>query len=295
MLLVITSSSFMEFYCNASVASLGSGVRLPYAYYCPPASSALVVGADGGAAVGASAGGGAAQRLHMILGHGLGAKNPANTGYMDDKWIALVAEQAYASGLQPVVYTARGHKGSQGWEDSAESDPDQFTWNRLSQDMMDLATQELALERVVVGGSSMGSATALLCVMNNPPELFLGLIMVRPPTAWETRKARRKFLLSSANKCQESSPEGDASHWVLRGAANGDLPSTTDDKVDETYGRVTCPTLILAVRNDDAHPLATAEALHAVLPHSILHIAEDLGDASEKWPAVIREFSSSLV
>lgn len=292
----------MEAYCNASIASLGSGVRLPYAFYCPPtavvaaaAPNECLVGADGGAAVTVGAGKGMTNtKLHMILGHGLGAKNPANTGYMDDKWIGLVAEQAHTSGLQPVVYTARGHKGAQGWQDSAESDSDQFTWNRLSQDMMDLATQELALEKVVVGGSSMGSATALLCVMKNPPELFRGLIMVRPPTAWETRKARRKFLLSSANKCQQASPEGDASHWVLRGAADGDLPFTTDDKVHETYGRVTCPTLILAVRNDDAHPLATAEALHAVLPQSILHVAEDLGDAKVKWPAIIREFLLSL-
>ena len=287
-----------EVYANNSVAVL-AGISLPYAYYyySVPSSSATTVwntvGADGTTSGDDIAGESAERPLHIILGHGLGAKNPASTGYMDDKWITLVAEHAHASGLQPVVYTARGHKDSYGWQDAAESDLDQFTWRRLSDDMFSLSTLHLGLNRFVVGGSSMGSATALFCVMRNPSENFKGLIMVRPPTAWETRRARRKFLLSSAKKCQQANPEGDASHWVLRGAADADLPSVTEN-THETYAKVTCPTLILAVRHDEAHPVETAEALHAVLPQSVLHIAEDLNEAWDKWPAVIREFTSGL-
>ena len=248
----------------------------------------------------------------IVLNHGLGAKDPATKGHKDDEWLRLVAENALQSGLAPVLYTARGHKGSSGWEASAAAgDLQQFTWDRLSGDMFSLARNHLALGPpsslpFVVGGSSMGSATALYCVVNNPPQHFRGLVLIRPPTAWETRRARKRFLQGSATKCQQRNAErGDhdsLSHLVLLGAAEADLPcphrssSRTDgaeaeaEAEAEAYSRVKCPTLILAVEGDDAHPLETATTLNSLIADSELHVAKDLTDACQLWPSVIREW-----
>lgn len=264
--------------CHVADLSHTTGVFLPYTYLpvANPSSSAL----------------------RLILGHGLGAKNPAATGYDNDQWIKLVGENAIVSGLLPIIYTARGHKGSEGWQESAlQGDLDQFTWNRLSLDMFSLARDYFRLDSFVVGGSSMGSATALFCVMNNPPHHFKGLVLIRPPTAWETRKARKKFLISSARKCQQRNEEAglvdDTAHLVLEGAANADLPRTNGD-LSMTYDKILCPTLILAVRNDDAHPLETATQLHAVIAGSEMHVADSLDQARANWPALIQAFTAQL-
>jgi len=239
--------------------------------------------------------------LRVILNHGLGAKDPATKGYEDDDWIRLVGENASASGLVPVLYTARGHKGSSGWEvQAAEGHLSQFTWDHLSHDMVAVAREHLKLDSFVVGGSSMGSATALYAVINyhSVAECFIrGLILIRPPTAWETRKARRKFLQGSAKKCHQryldKGVNDSLAHLVLLGAADADLPSKTEG-VEETYGRIRCPTLILAIENDDAHPLETATALHSLIRGSVLHIARDFTQACQDWPLVVQQFTASL-
>ena len=242
------------------------------------------------------------ESLRIILNHGLGARDPSNTGHGSDNWIRLIGESALESGLAPVLYTARGHKGSSGWEASAVAgDLEQFTWERLGGDMFSLAREHLGLDSFVVGGSSMGSATALYCVMNNPEQFFRGLILIRPPTAWETRRARKKVLQSSAKKChqrnveqsEEKGGECSVSHLVLLGTSESDLPSPTDS-VDTTYGRVRCPTLILAIEGDETHPLETATTLNALIAGSVLHVAKDFQEASASWPKIVREFTAAL-
>ena len=75
---------------------------------------------------------------------------------------------------------------------------------------------------------------------------------------------------------------------VFRGASQTDLPEQT------AMRSLSMPTLILAWSDDPAHPLATASALHGLLPDSRLVVAERYADL-ERWPEEIRQFAASLV
>ena len=109
--------------------------------------------------------------------------------------------------------------------------------------------------------------------------------MLRPPTAWESRKERSKYIASSAKKCQESHPT-EKHHFVLRGAGLTDLPPI-DDPV---YSQITCPVLILTIEGDDTHPLSTALQLEKLLSNSVLSVAPSDEEAAAHWPTLIRDF-----
>ena len=96
--------------------------------------------------------------------------------------------------------------------------------------------------------SLLGSATALFSAIKHP-ERVRALIMVRPPTAWESRLARRPNLLNSAARLDQSG----SYHLVLRGAAYSDLPHLERDV--DLYKKITCPVLILTIKGDGAHPV----------------------------------------
>lgn len=85
--------------------------------------------------------------------------------------------------------------------------------------------------------------------------------------------------------------QGEKYHLVLRGTSFSDLPDINDLEI---YNKITCPVLILSIIGDKTHPVTTAEALHTILPNSVLHIAEDRESAVENFPLFIRDFLSSL-
>lgn len=63
----------------------------------------------------------------LIIGHGLGASNPKSKSHTNDEWIKVLFTPATQSNKSYITYTARGHGGSTGWQDTAESNPEQFT------------------------------------------------------------------------------------------------------------------------------------------------------------------------
>ena len=69
---------------------------------------------------------------------------------------------------------------------------------------------------------------------------------------------------------------------LFRGAALSDLPPR------EALAGIDVPTTILAWIDDPAHPLSTAESLHALLPKSTLTVAHTPADV-ETWPTVLSE------
>lgn len=227
----------------------------------------------------------ASGRPNLILLHGLGAKNPKLKDHTTDEWTRLVAHAAFPHVASVTFFASRGHRGTTGWESTAESDIEQFTWDRLSRDMLQVGDAVTKTGKVVMGGSSMGSATSLYAALHHP-ERVAGLVLVRPPTAWEERKARRMHLLSSAKKCQEMNDHDEKYHFVLRGTANSDFPPIGD----VAFSSVLCPVLILAVENDDSHPLSTATQLHASLVNSELVVSANLQAASQEWPDRIARF-----
>ena len=216
----------------------------------------------------------------LVLAHGLGSANPQSKSHLDDEWLGLVegSSAIHRRVRYLSTYTARGHGKSSGWEETAESDPWQFTWRDLAQDMIavyeyiefnllprgpnhiDSTTMK---NKVILGGSSMGAATALYACIEQP-DVVAALILIRPPTAWKERAARRKYLNASALRLRERSAESSKYHFVLSGAMLSDLPMITESKPSSTspgagallqepphgsdlYDKITCPVLILTI------------------------------------------------
>jgi len=125
------------------------------------------------------------------------------------------------------------------------------------------------------------------------------MLLVLPPTAWETRDETE--YASAADMVEAQGVAAYVEEWnskpvpeilepikeiysftpavpedlfpsALRGASQSDLPPKA------TVHAITAPTLILAWTTDDGHPLSTAEALHELLPESELLVANELAD-----------------
>jgi pimeloyl-ACP methyl ester carboxylesterase len=219
----------------------------------------------------------------LVLAHGLGAKDPKEKDH-SDKWLQM-ARRNFDSHPQVgyIAYTARGHGCSRGWEDTAESDYLQFTWHRLADDMIGIA-DNYSIPSFIACGSSMGSATSLFAAMYHP-ERVKAVIMIRPPTAWDVRRARKSHLLKSANRLHKEFPAG-VHHLVLMGAAESDLPPLDS----ELYDNVSCPVLILTYEGDDAHPVSTATALAERIKHAEIYIEDNVKTAQDTWADVISSF-----
>ena len=221
---------------------------------------------------------------HLLVAHGLGSDDPSKKTHASDTATTIV-KQALASlaGTRTAVfYTARGHGASSGWEHLGV---DQFQWAKLAEDMRTVADAVHGSDEPVVAiGNSMGAATALYFAMGHPTRCK-ALILIRPPTAWETRTERSHVLVEKAGKLQDAQP-GSHGHLVVHGASKCNLPP----KNDRAYRAVRCPVLVLGHGRDAAHPLSTATALADLLPQATLITATDVEDAMAEWPSVVADF-----
>ena len=213
-------------------------------------------------------------------------------------------------GMRVIRYDARGHGDSPG-----TTDPADYTWPVLADDLLALM-DGLGLARGAVGGASMGCATALYATVAAPDRIDR-LVLVIPPTAWETRAAQREVYLAAAQLVEDRGPaamaeqmrrqppvgafgadgerrrdeglaryaelDGTLLATILRGAAASDLPP-----VDELR-RIRQPALVLAWSGDGGHPTSTAERLAEVLPAAELHVADDLATIA-RWPDLVSDF-----
>lgn len=226
----------------------------------------------------------------IVIGHGLGAKNPKTKDLSSDTWTPLITLGAINADLlgTQIYYTARGHYGTEGWQNTAESNPRQFSWDGLSRDMHGVIDY-YQFPQAIVGGSSMGSATSLFAAINYP-ERIKAVIMIRPPTVWKEREERRQNLLSSAKKCHERNGIDDQFYLTLIGATKADFPSLEDPSFD----RIKVPVLIFAIEGDESHPISTAKALHGRIPTSELHIFASDKEAIQSIPSIISLFLKNL-
>jgi pimeloyl-ACP methyl ester carboxylesterase len=212
-----------------------------------------------------------------------------------------------------VRYDARGHGGCEcaHFEDRA------YRWSALVDDMLRAPGPEGPF---VAGGASMGAATALYAAVRAPRRVQ-GLVLVTPPSAWESRPAQAQAYEAAARLVErrgipgyvkalqtvgqprilaEELPEA-RTIWlrhvrrmdekvmpsILRGAASSDLPSRQE------IHRVVVPTLILAWAGDAAHPVSTAETLAELMVMSELHVATDLAGV-RRWPELVRDFLAGI-
>lgn len=221
----------------------------------------------------------------LVWGHGLSGSRA------HDDALGLIDFTRLGS-WRVLRYEARGH-GSSG----LTGDPQDYSWESLAADQLVLADR-LGIGSYVAGGASMGCGTALHAAVQ-APDRVKGLLLVVPPTAWETRQAQtavwsqlaagveahgvdafvdgvldlespdpfvgRSEWADSMNVQREMSSEQLAT--VLRGAGTADLPDR------EAIGSLGQPTLILAWTGDAGHPETTAEQLAELLPAAELHLA----------------------
>jgi pimeloyl-ACP methyl ester carboxylesterase len=166
----------------------------------------------------------------------------------------------------------------------------------------------------------MGAATALYAAVRAPRRVQ-GLVLVTPPSAWESRSAQAEayradaelvehggipgYLKALQTGCQprilaEELPEARTIQLrhlrqmdekvvpcILRGAASSDLPTRAE------IHDVVVPTLILGWTGDPAHPVSTAETLAELIVMSELHVADDLAGV-RRWPELVRNFLAGI-
>jgi pimeloyl-ACP methyl ester carboxylesterase len=171
----------------------------------------------------------------------------------------------------------------------------------------------------IVGGISMGAAIALHLAVHQP-HLVKALVLARP--AWVTDKtpenvkpnlevgellakhdpktARDIFLDSATAKhLSQHAPDNLAS---LTGFFTREPIATTSallrhivsDGPGVTPGdvrKIAVPTLIIATQQDAIHPMATAEALHHLIPHARLAVLTSKGENKQKY---VTEFRATL-
>jgi pimeloyl-ACP methyl ester carboxylesterase len=214
---------------------------------------------------------------------------------------------------QVIRFDARGH----GRSDSS-GEPEDFRWDNLARSMWQVA-DSYTDDKVVLGGASMGCATALHAACQRPDQVA-GLVLVIPPTAWEWReKMKRNYsVLANIMKCTRGlplrllgllrikrndkdfqkdmlailtrhlarvKPEGVVG--AMRGASLSDFPPRED------LAKLDMPVLILAWPDDATHPLAVAEELHNTLPNKQLDVMRTV-DGAFQWPQLVRKFITSL-
>jgi pimeloyl-ACP methyl ester carboxylesterase len=192
-----------------------------------------------------------------------------------------------------------------------------YTWPALTDELFSVA-DALNYNRVIFGGLSMGAGTILHAVVRFP-ERAKALILVTPPPAWEMREEVRKVYKKIASRTnQHSIPEilkriiqrnqdppeffeqnypgtrqrlleyrlsFDPQYYsqiYLDGAAS-DFPSR------EQIALIDVPTLIVALPNDENHPLEMARELNTLIKGSELVVISDYEDY-QKLQIKVRRF-----
>ena len=224
-----------------------------------------------------------------IFGHGL-------MGSLEQVTPAGRELDAVLKRVRLLTYDARGHGQSGGPEDAAD-----YTWENMGRDMssmIDLAGEEQA----IIGGASMGAATALWVAIEQPEKVKALVILMPPPLGHEPmREPSEKQeiavldLISAAvqnfgiEKTVEiartfpgfaATPEeaDERARWLLSQnpltllyAIRGLVASAFHDP--EAYRRINVPTIVIAHEGDGLHPSRAARLLAEMIPECTLKIA----------------------
>ena len=231
----------------------------------------------------------AGQGRPVVYAHGLSSSRVNEPLYTLNDWSPIVA-----SGRRLIRYDARGHGESTGRPQYTD-----YIWSHLAGDLLAVLDRVAGPDPVDAMGASMGCGTLLYAALERP-ERFGRLVLVIPPTAWETRVALAEANRTVADLAESRGldfvlevikdmppppvhadsptplppptiPERLYPH-VMRGSAASDLPDHEDLRT------LTHPTLILTWAGDLGHPVSTAEALRKLMPNSRLHISPDRED-----------------
>jgi len=181
-----------------------------------------------------------------------------------------------------------------------------YQWDSMTDQLAEVIEAN-QLESVILGGTSMGSVTALHYAVNFPDKVK-ALILATPPPAWEKRAAVKAVYRKIASKAgqdiipdflkrlisiTQDPPDFYEQHHpgtrqklmeyrlsfdpryysqIYNGGAASDLPSR------EQIAGINIPTLIAANMNDENHPLDIAQELNKLIPNSQFEIISDYND-----------------
>jgi pimeloyl-ACP methyl ester carboxylesterase len=190
-------------------------------------------------------------------------------------------------------------------------------WDALADELLALA-DALEIDRFFAGGISMGAAITLHAALR-APQRIRGLVLLAPPTAWETRPEAQesyralaaldgprmvaaqvasdlerdfagaaipealRFMVEQIAQCDAT-----ALGRVLRAAAESDLPAK------QALASLGVPTLLLPWVGDAGHPMSTAEALQETLPEAQTVVLDGVSD-TEKLVTALRAFLRSAL
>lgn len=263
------------------------------------------IDAESGRALAVSVGDG--RGVPFVWGHALQCSMRADEASGVFDWSAL------APAARVIRYDARAHG-----ESCSERDPRGCAWESLARDMWRVA-DDCGAARPVLGGASMGCATAVWAAMQQPRRVA-GLVLIIPPTAWELRPRQVRSYLMMARLVSiagrlpfraasailgervSGSPLQAIAREVIRGLATRDPRNVeaafrgaalSDLPPIEHCARLRMPTLILAWRNDPAHPVSVATRLAEVMPNARLEVAEDDIEV-RRWPESVKNFITSV-
>jgi 3-oxoadipate enol-lactonase len=227
----------------------------------------------------------------VVFGHGL----MGNIEQIDDNAGPL---SRLLERVRVLVYDARGHGQSGGPEDESG-----YTWETLGCDMSALI--EFAREdSAIIGGASMGAATALWVAIERPVRVRALALMIPPPLGprelWgdaERQAIQTLDLIGAAvqnfgvEKTVElaqnfpgfaTTPDEaqQRAQWLLgqnpltlRYAIRGLVAAPGHDP--EAYRGIKVPTLVLAHEGDGLHPVRSAQLLKDAIADCRLVVAPD--------------------
>ena len=229
----------------------------------------------------------------VVFGHGL-------MGSIEqiDENAPLLAE--LLEHVRLLTYDARGHGKSDGPEDASG-----YTWETLGRDMSAMITFA-GEEQAIIGGASMGAATALWVAIEQPERVRALALMMPPPLGPERIRSEAEKqavtvldLLSAAvqnfgvEKTVElaqnfpgfaPTPEEarERAHWLLQQnpltllyAIRGLITAPFHDP--ERYREIEVPTLVIAHEGDGLHPVRAARLLGDTIPDCEVVIASHPG------------------
>lgn len=205
-------------------------------------------------------------------------------------------------GARILSYDARGHGRSSG-----RTVPEDYRWETLAEDLLELLDHYFPGEQVYGVGTSMGTGTLLHAAVVDRNR-FCGLALSAPPTAWETRAMQGDFYRDTAALIEsqgldpfielakdaprppaladypftEPAVAEDIFPSVLRGAALTDLPDRED------IAQITVRSVILPWSDDPTHPLSTAESLASIMPNASMSVAHNPTER-DTWRGIVAD------
>ena len=301
----------------ATFVEIRDGVRLETRRYGDPTSSrALVVWGHGLCNSMAGEDEDMLWNFWHARGDGTGpGPGPGGGGGGDDD------DGAVAMDAHVVRYSARGHG-----ESSPSTAPEDCAWDTLGGDMLALARacRRDASQRLVLGGASMGAASAIHAAVRvarererdgSNPETIAGLVLVIVPTFHETRRRRRSQILAAAERGFGAFLKSKKPRPIFKGTDREDEPPRLVGVREDSFGDVMAasadsdlppPDVIAnALRDvpilalcwdcgDKTHPRSSAIAIETQLaPHADVRVAKTLEETGG-WSEAVRAFVCGL-